>query len=149
MLPDADVVVLCAAETRATAHDAPILGPCEVGEMRPGAVLINVARGSLVDQAALTVALRDGRLSAAVLDVTVPELLPAEDELWNLPGSYISPHSATPSEGYDERLMRLFNDNLTRYVGGREMVNLADPELGYLASIRRKHDDTPVGRAVV
>ena len=131
VLPGADVVVVCAAETRETARDGPIIGAGEVNAMRPGAVLVNVARGSLVDQAAVAEALRAGRLSAAVLDVTVPEPLPPDDELWDLPGSYISPHSSTSGDGYDERLLRLFADNLTRYADGRPLVNPVDAELGY------------------
>jgi D-2-hydroxyacid dehydrogenase (NADP+) len=84
MLPDADVVVVCAAETAETAHHAPIPGAAEIGAMRAGAVLVNVARGSLVDQAAVAEALRRRHLAAAVLDVTTPELLPPDDELWEL-----------------------------------------------------------------
>jgi len=131
VLPDADIVVVCAAETGETAHGGPIIGACEVRAMRPGAVLVNVARGSLVDQDAVAEALRTGRLAGAVLDVTEPEPLPPGNILWDLPGSYISPHSSTSGDGYDERLLRLFGDNLARYADGRELVNLVNPELGY------------------
>jgi phosphoglycerate dehydrogenase-like enzyme len=131
VLPDADVVVVCAAETSQTARGGPIIGAREVGAMRPGAVLVNVARGSLVDQVAVAEALRGGRLAAAVLDVTAPEPLPPDDELWDLPGSYLSPHSAGSADGYEDRLLRLFADNLARYADGRELVNLVDPGLGY------------------
>jgi phosphoglycerate dehydrogenase-like enzyme len=131
VLPHADVVVVCAPETDETAHGAPLIGAREVRAMRPGAVLVNVARGSLVDQVAVAEALRDGRLGAAVLDVTEPEPLTPGHELWDLPGSYISPHSSTSGDGYEERLLRLFADNLVRYADGRELVNTVDPVLGY------------------
>jgi phosphoglycerate dehydrogenase-like enzyme len=131
MLPTADVVVVCAAETAETAHHAAILGKTEIDAMRAGAILVNVARGSLVDQAAAEEALRSGHLAAAVLDVTTPEPLPPEDELWEMPGAYVSPHSSSSPDGYDVRLFGLFAENLARYASGREMANLADMERGY------------------
>jgi phosphoglycerate dehydrogenase-like enzyme len=63
--------------------------------------------------------------------VTAPEPLPPGDELWDLRGSYLSPHSAGSADGYEDRLLRLFADNLARYADGRELVNLVDPGLGY------------------
>jgi phosphoglycerate dehydrogenase-like enzyme len=65
------------------------------------------------------------------MDVTVPEPLPSDDQLWQLSGSYISPHSAGSGDGYGERLFRLFAENLARYVGGRPMINVVDVERGY------------------
>lgn len=131
MLPGADVVVVCAAETTETARHAPILGAAEIGAMRADAVLVNVARGSLVDQAAVADALRHKHLAAAVMDVTIPEPLPPDDQLWELPGSYISPHSAASGDGYGERVCRLFAENLALYVSGRPMINVVDMERGY------------------
>jgi len=131
VLADADVIVVCAAETAETARHEPIVGAAEVEAMRPAAVLVNVARGSLVDQAAVTAALRDRRLAAAVLDVTTPEPLPADDPLWDLPAAYISPHSSASGDGYNLRLFRLFAENLARYAGGRQMINTVDMERGY------------------
>lgn len=131
MLPSADVVVVCAAETAETARHAPILGAAEISAMRAGAVLVNVARGSLLDQAAAADALRRKHLAAAVMDVTVPEPLPSDDELWQLPGSYISPHSAGSGDGYGERVYRLFAENLARYVSDGQMINVVDMERGY------------------
>jgi phosphoglycerate dehydrogenase-like enzyme len=131
MLPDADVVVVCAAETAETAHHAPILGTTEIAAIRAGAVLVNVARGSLVDQAAVAEALSRGHLAAAVLDVTTPEPLLPDDDLWELRGSYISPHSSSSPDGYDKRLFRLFAENLARYAGGSELANLVDMGRGY------------------
>jgi phosphoglycerate dehydrogenase-like enzyme len=131
MLATADVVVVCAAETVETAHDAAILGSAEISAMRAGAVLVNVARRSLVDQAAAEEALRSGHLAAAVVDVTTPEPLPPEAELWEMPAAYISPHSSSSPDGYDARLFALFAENLARYASGRTMTNLADMERGY------------------
>jgi phosphoglycerate dehydrogenase-like enzyme len=65
------------------------------------------------------------------MDVTVPEPLPSDDELWQLPGSYISPHSAGSGDGYGERVCRLFAENLAFYASGRPMINVVDIERGY------------------
>ena len=88
LLAASDFIVLSASLNRSTQH---ILGEAEFAVMKPTAVLVNVARGGLVDEAALIRALREGRLRAALLDVTAEEPLPSESELWNVPNLFITP----------------------------------------------------------
>jgi phosphoglycerate dehydrogenase-like enzyme len=95
LLADCDYVSL---HLPGTDDHRPVLGPAELDRLRPGAVLINTARGSLVDTAALVDALRDGRIGAAGLDVVDPEPLPADHPLLALPNVVITPHSAAFSK---------------------------------------------------
>ena len=93
--------------------------------------MINVARGALVDQQALTEALLDGRLAGAALDVTDPEPPPVDDPLWDLPNVIISHHSASTADSENGKLTDLFIRNLRNYLTGRPMENLLDIELMY------------------
>ena len=99
--------------------------------MKPGSVFCNVARGSLVDEAALIASLEQGHLAAAILDVTRAEPLPPDDPLWDAPNIYISPHSSTSQDRYQETLFQLFADNLGRYVRGDDLRNVVDRSAGY------------------
>lgn len=94
-----------------------------IGRMRPDSLFVNVGRGELVDQAALTVALRDRRLGGAGLDVFAPEPLPADDPLWDLPNVIITPHSSGTSDGTEHRAAQIFLDNLARFTLGQDLVN--------------------------
>ena len=96
--------------------------------MKPGAVLCNVARGSLVDEAALLESLEAGQLSAAILDVTREEPLPAASPLWDAPNLYLSPHSAVSPEAYVGSVLELFARNLCRYAAGERPANLVEPD---------------------
>lgn len=89
LLAESDVVALCASLNRTTRH---LIGERELGVMKPSAMLVNVARGGLVDEAALVGALTEGRLRGAMLDVTTEEPLPAENPLWSAPNVLITPH---------------------------------------------------------
>ncbi|MGH3171123.1 MAG: D-2-hydroxyacid dehydrogenase [Trebonia sp.] len=109
-----------------------LIGPRQIDRLPESAVLVNVARGAVVDQAALTDALRDGRLAGACLDVTEPEPLPADDPLWALENVILSPHSASTVETENAALTDLFIDNLARFAGGRPLRNRYDPARGYL-----------------
>jgi phosphoglycerate dehydrogenase-like enzyme len=128
LLPRADVVVICAAETPDTAH---LIGAPELDLLRPNAILINVARGALIDEPALVDALVGDRLAAAVLDVTETEPLPPDSPLWGLPNVYLSPHSSTPRTGYVDRVLELFGRNLDRYASGQPLLNVIDRNHGY------------------
>ena len=128
LLPQADFVVLCAPHTPET--DRLINGE-RIRSMKRGAVLINIARGALVDQAELTLALRDGRLAGAALDVTDPEPLPQDDPLWELPNVVISHHSASTADTENAKLTALFIRNLRRYLNGEPLVNQLDVDLMY------------------
>lgn len=94
-----------------------------IAAMRADAVFVNVGRGELVDQAALTEALSSGRLGGAGLDVFDPEPLPADDRLWDLPNVIISPHNSGSSDGTGGRVDEIFLENLGRFLDGREMRN--------------------------
>jgi phosphoglycerate dehydrogenase-like enzyme len=127
LLERSDVVVLCAPATPETKD---LVDETALARMKPGAVLCNVARGALVDEAALIRALESEQLAAAILDVTRAEPLPAGDPLWTAPNLYLSPHCAIPPDVYDERLLALFADNLRRYATGQPLKNPVDPSAG-------------------
>jgi phosphoglycerate dehydrogenase-like enzyme len=94
-------------------------------------VLINIARGTIVDEPALIRALAAGRLGGAGLDVFAQEPLPPTSPLWRLPNVLLSPHSADVNAHYDVRALELFADNLRRYVAGQPLLNVVDSRLGY------------------
>ena len=117
---DADAVVVAlplAPETRG------IISAAVIAAMPASAVFVNVGRGELVDQAALSDALASGRLAGAGLDVFDPEPLPSDDALWDLPNVIISPHNSGSSDGTTERVAEIFLDNLARFVGGQPLRN--------------------------
>ncbi len=120
LLPDADVVVLVVPLTDETRGlvDAGFLAA-----MKDGALLVNVARGAVVDTSALVEALDAGRIHAA-LDVTDPEPLPEDDALWEAPGLLISPHVGGASSAMWPRAHRLVRDQLHRYAAGEPLWNI-------------------------
>ncbi len=99
--------------------------------LKPGAFLIDISRGGIVDHTALLAAIKDGRLAGAALDVFPEEPLPETSPLWKTPGVIISPHVSGNSAHYNERAVELFSENLRRYLGGLAPYNLFDPEQGY------------------
>jgi phosphoglycerate dehydrogenase-like enzyme len=120
LLPRADVVVLMAPATAATIGlvDADFLA-----RMKDGALLVNVARGVIVDTDALDAALRSGRIRAA-LDVTDPEPLPPGHPLWSAPNLLITPHRGGASTAFPPRIARLVRDQLARYASGEPLTNV-------------------------
>lgn len=126
MLSRCDAVVVAAPATEETRH---LIDAAALSAMREGAVLVNVARGSLVDEAALVSALESGQLSAAVLDVFEEEPLPAQSPLWEVPNLYISAHSAVSTDRYLDDVFDLFADNLGRYAAGEPLRNQVDMKL--------------------
>ncbi len=127
-LPRADFVVLAAPETPETRH---LIGPREIALMKPGARLINVARGSLLDEAALLRALVEGKLGGAAIDVAASEPLPPESPLWKAPNLLITPHTSATSDRLWERETSLLMELLERWFDGRELVNRVDFSRGY------------------
>ena len=123
-VPTADVVVLAAPATAATERlvDARFLAA-----MRPGSVLVNVARGSLVDEAALLAALDRGVPKAAILDVFATEPLPADSPFWEHPRVVATPHSSSGGAGRHDRAAALFVENLGRYRRGEPLLHEVDP----------------------
>jgi glyoxylate/hydroxypyruvate reductase len=103
-----------------------MLGAAELALLPPGAVLINIGRGSVIDEAALVAALQTGRLGGAALDVFEAEPLPPESPLWTLPNVLVSPHSASTSDRENARITELFCANLRRYLSGEPLHNLLD-----------------------
>ncbi|HEY6276505.1 MAG TPA: NAD(P)-dependent oxidoreductase [Streptosporangiaceae bacterium] len=99
--------------------------------MAPGAWLVNVARGGLVDTGALVDALRAGRIGGAALDVTEPEPLPAGHPLWDLGNCLITPHTADTEEMTRPMLADRITDNVRRLIAGEKLAGLVDPDLGY------------------
>jgi phosphoglycerate dehydrogenase-like enzyme len=128
VLAESDYAVLCIPLTHETAG---IIGAKELAAMKPGASLINIARGAVVDQDALIAALRSGALASAALDVVDPEPLPTDSPLWDMPNVILTPHISGAVEGYGHRAADIFIANLRRYVNGLPLDNLVDPTLAY------------------
>ncbi|MFG1700328.1 2-hydroxyacid dehydrogenase [Nonomuraea sp. NPDC049309] len=124
LLPDADVVVLLVPATPDTAG---MVDAAFLARMKDGAVLVNAARGSIVDTDALVAELKTGRLRAA-LDVTAPEPLPEGHPLWSAPNVLITPHIAGSTPASERRTLRLIRAQLERYVAGEELVNVITDE---------------------
>lgn len=128
VLPEADYLVLVLPLTGETQA---LLGGREIGMMKQGARLINVARGAMVDHDALAEALESGRLAGAALDVFPQEPLPPDSPIWNLPNVLITPHTAASTPRYAERAAEVFRRNLNAFATGGEMVNVYDRARGY------------------
>ncbi len=119
LLPDADVVIL---STPLTDETRGLAGADFLGRMKDGALLVNVARGPVVDTAALLAELETGRLRAA-LDVTDPEPLPVGHPLWHAPNALITPHVGGSSSAFEPRAKRLVARQLTRFAAGEPLEN--------------------------
>lgn len=128
VLPVTDVLVLACPLTAQTHH---LLDGRRLGLLLPSAVVVNIARGPVVDQSALVAALQAGELAGAALDVTDPEPLPADSPLWDLPGVLISPHSASTVATENNAITDLFVDNLVRWRAGEPLRNEYRRDVGY------------------
>jgi phosphoglycerate dehydrogenase-like enzyme len=128
LLPAADIVVLAApltAETRG------MIGAAELALMKPSAWLVNVARGKLVDERALILALGRRAIAGAALDVFEHEPLPGASPLWSMPNVIVTPHVAGFRDDYWEAATGLFAANLRRYLAGEAVANIVDKLAGY------------------
>lgn len=129
VLPQADFVVLAVpltAETRG------LMNAARMDLLKPSASIINIARGPVLDQAALEQRLRDGRLAGAVLDVVDPEPLPADASLWTAPNLILTPHvSCDDGEHYIDISLDLWFENLALFLAGKRLKRRIDPKLGY------------------
>jgi phosphoglycerate dehydrogenase-like enzyme len=128
MISECDFVVVSLPLTPETRG---LIGAEELKAMKPGAYLIVVSRGGIVDEAALLEALTEKRLAGAALDVFAKEPLPAENPLWKLPNVILTPHVSGFSPKYKERAGMMFAENLDRYLHGEPMLNKFDPERSY------------------
>jgi len=108
-----------------------MIGAAELAGLKADAWLLNVSRGGIVDQPALTAALRAGTIGGAYLDVTDPEPLPARSELWAMPNVIVTPHSSWLSPRFPERAAELLADNLRRWCAGQSLRNVVDLDAGY------------------
>jgi phosphoglycerate dehydrogenase-like enzyme len=127
-LGEFDWIILTAPLIDDTRH---MVGSPELAAMKRDAWLINVARGGIVDQSALVAVLRERSIGGAFLDVTEPEPLPTESELWGLPNVIITPHCSSNSPLFPERATELFFDNLRRWCAREQLRNVVDLNLGY------------------
>jgi phosphoglycerate dehydrogenase-like enzyme len=128
LLAGADHIVLCLPATAQTRH---FINREALQSCKPGAHLVNIARGSLVDQEALRSALDAGQLARASLDVAEPEPLPAGHWLYTHPGVRLSPHISWSAPGALDAVLQAFLDNLPRFARGEALVGSVDREAGY------------------
>ncbi len=128
LLARSDVVVLAAPHTPETRR---LIGRPELDRVKRGALLVNIARGRLVDDDALAEALRDGRLGGAALDVFSREPLDPSSPYWDLPNVIITPHTSGAMQDYWTPLVALFSENLRRFERGLPLLNVVDKVAGY------------------
>jgi phosphoglycerate dehydrogenase-like enzyme len=128
MAAESDFLVVVTPLTEATQH---LINEDVLGAMKPSAILLNIGRGSVVDEAAVISALAADQLAGAALDVFEEEPLPATSPLWNLPNVIISPHVAGHSARYHEKAAALFAENLQHYIEKRPLLNKLNRKRGY------------------
>jgi phosphoglycerate dehydrogenase-like enzyme len=128
LLADSDVVVIAAPHTPQTKR---LIGRAEVDRIKTGALLVNVARGKMIDDEAVVAALRDGRLGGAALDVFSEEPLPASSPYWEMANVIVTPHVSGALRDYWTPLVALFSDNLRRFERGEPLRNVVDKAAGY------------------
>ncbi len=123
-----DVLVLAAPGVSATKG---MIHETHIARLNPGAIVVNVARGAVIDEAALIRALETRRLGGAVLDVFNTEPLPDDSPFWSLPNVVVSPHSSGFRATHWDDVLDLFSDNLRRWLRGKPLRNLVDAAAGY------------------
>ena len=128
LLAESDFIVLAAPLTSETEQ---MINAETLAMVKPGAWLINVARGRLIDERALIRALREGGLGGAVLDTFREEPLPATSPFYDLPNVIVTPHTAWSSGRVLDRSVELFCENLRRFAKGDPLLNVVDPSAGY------------------
>jgi len=128
LLPEADHLVLAAPATPRTRH---LINAETLALVKPGVHLVNIARGALVDQDALRVALDDGRVAMATLDTVDPEPLPEGHWLYSHPKVRLSAHVSWASPAGMARTLEIFVDNLRRYAAGEQVLHVVDADEGY------------------
>ncbi|HEX7472852.1 MAG TPA: D-2-hydroxyacid dehydrogenase [Candidatus Limnocylindrales bacterium] len=128
LLAESDFIVLAAPLTPETEN---MISAETLALVKPGAWLINVARGRLIDESALRRALREGPLGGAVLDAFREEPLQPTSPFYDLPNAIITPHTSWSSGRVVDRSVELFCDNLRRFAAGQPLVNVVDPAVGY------------------
>jgi phosphoglycerate dehydrogenase-like enzyme len=128
MAKECDFLVVTSPLTDETRH---MVNAAVLKQMKKTAILINVGRGAVVDEAALIEALQAGRIGGAALDVFEQEPLPPESPLWKMENVIIAPHVSGSSAVYEDKLIDLFEENLQRYFDGRPLLNRVHRDRGY------------------
>lgn len=128
MMAECDYVLVAAPLTGETRG---LVGTKELRAMKPSAVVMNVGRGPVIDEAALIAALSDGTIKGAALDVYDKEPLPEGHPLWGLSNVLLSPHCADHTATWTDEAMQFFLENLERYRSGQPLLNLVDKKSGY------------------
>ncbi len=107
------------------------IGAREFAAMKPGAYIVNIGRGEVIDERAMAAALTAGKIGGAGLDVFEHEPLEAESPLWNLENVIMTPHISGANRGYMDKACQLFAENLRRFAANRPLLNIVDRKLGY------------------
>jgi phosphoglycerate dehydrogenase-like enzyme len=128
LLRRSDVVVVATPITNETRG---MLGPAQLALMKPSAYLLVMSRGGIVDEPTLVKMLREGRLAGAGLDVQAIEPLPVENELWDAPNIFITPHCSPSSQQTQANVFSIMKENLKLYLAGQPLMNLVDKKRGY------------------
>jgi phosphoglycerate dehydrogenase-like enzyme len=128
LLEEADVVVIAAPLTHETNR---LLDAAAIAGMKAGAIVVNIARGQLIDEAALAEALESGRLGGAALDVFTAEPLPPDSPFWSMPNVVVTPHNSGFRAGHFDAVVDLFAENLARFERGVDLLNVVDLQAGY------------------
>lgn len=128
MLKECDFAVVCVPLTPITKD---LIGVKQLAAMKPTAFLIDISRGGVTNHEDLLLALEEGGIAGAALDVYPDEPLPEDDPLWKSPNLILTPHIAGVSRDYNQRAVTLFIENLNRYLDGKKPFNLIDLERGY------------------
>lgn len=123
LLVESDYVI---ASLPLNAQTAGLIGNAEFARMKPDALFVNVGRGETVDQEALAMALAEGRIRGAGLDVTTPEPLPPDDPLWTAPNVFITPHNASSSPFIWPRIVAVLHENIRRRLAGEPLLHVVE-----------------------
>jgi len=102
-----------------------------IAAMRPGAWIINISRGAIVDEPVLLAALKERRIAGAAIDAWWTEPLPKDSEWWDLPNVIVTPHTSHSSPSVRDRSIALIEENLRRFKSGEPLLNRVDLRLGY------------------
>lgn len=128
MLAATDYLLIMVPDSAETER---MIGAAELAALPPGAVIVNLGRGTVIDEGAMIEALRAGRLGGAALDVFEKEPLPAESPLWDLPNVLISPHNISQSDLENDRQVDRFAEIMRRYLDGKPLPYEVDKQMGY------------------
>lgn len=134
LIDQSDVIMLAAPLTDRTHH---LFGEEQFRRMKPNSVLINLARGPVVDQEALVTALETGEIAGAASDVFTPEPLPAESPLWHAPNFYLTPHMTPRMPDKTQRSIAMITENARRYRAGERMLNEITPDDVYTQGLQK------------